>query len=582
MALSKGYFCMSSSAILSTPAIQRFKYSTFEKVGRRSVWWTLAALLLLALPLRVYWMVRQTPVISLEGSEYVRMADSLVHGKGLVGNFEGPETMYTPLFSVLTAGLSMLTRDSELAAHLISLLFGTALIIPVCFVARKMYGPRVAAIAGLFVAFHPVLVKLSASVYNENLYFPLLISGVYFTMESFESAANRNRILAGLCFGLAYLTRPEAFAYPILLTGALWLYAASRGERRPRRYLSAAIPLAMFPLIAAPYISFLYIHTGHFRLEGKWNINFTIANRIRSGMDYDEAAYGLGPKLTVAGPLLDPFRFAAYTPYDRSLGAKLATLWGMAKLNAKQTYNLLFYDRIVSSPLIIGLIALAWFARSWNRHRWKQELVVLAMSGTLVFLVLTASHPEGRYVLGLIPLSALWIAKGIDQIGDWITDSLSLSGFRSFRMRQVLATAGQVACLALILGTVERATQFNWLFYSEQANHNTLKDAGLWLVSHGAAGKRVAGVSTVVTYYSKATIIGLPYASSNQTLGYINSQHVDFIILDGWSANDWPEEKEWLQSGIPDNRAEEVFHAGNAETRVVIYKWNDTTTYSQL
>ena len=64
-------------------------------------------------------MLAKAPVISLEGGEYVRMAENLAHGRGLVGNFPGPETMYAPLLSVLTAGLSFLTRNAELAAHLI-------------------------------------------------------------------------------------------------------------------------------------------------------------------------------------------------------------------------------------------------------------------------------------------------------------------------------------------------------------------------------------------------------------------------------------------------------------------------------
>src|SRR6476659_1006196 len=63
----------------------------------------LVLIVLLALVPRVLWMLTQTPVISLEGSEYVRMAENLAQGKGLVGTFEGPETMYTPLFSLVTA-----------------------------------------------------------------------------------------------------------------------------------------------------------------------------------------------------------------------------------------------------------------------------------------------------------------------------------------------------------------------------------------------------------------------------------------------------------------------------------------------
>ena len=54
---------------------------------------------------------------------------------------------------------------------------------------------------------------------------------------------------------------------------------------------------------------------------------------LRSGMNFTEAAYGLGPDATVAGPQMDPFRFAAYTPYPHSFAEKVKTLWAIAKLN---------------------------------------------------------------------------------------------------------------------------------------------------------------------------------------------------------------------------------------------------------
>ena len=61
---------------------------------------------------RIYWMITRTPVISGEGSEYVRMAENLALGKGLVGNFEGPETMYAPFFPLLTAALHVLIKNA--------------------------------------------------------------------------------------------------------------------------------------------------------------------------------------------------------------------------------------------------------------------------------------------------------------------------------------------------------------------------------------------------------------------------------------------------------------------------------------
>ena len=179
------------------------------------------------------------------------MAENLAHGRGLVGNFPGPETMYAPLLSVLTAGLSVLTRNSELAAHLICLVFGVALIIPVFFIALRMYDIRVAYLSAALVAFHPLLIALSGSIFNENVYITLLLASVYFGMRSLESRRNRDYVLLGLCLSLAYLSRPEAFAY-------LWFFVlAALDQRRSCSHCPYAGPPWDLPSSSGPSFSWL-------------------------------------------------------------------------------------------------------------------------------------------------------------------------------------------------------------------------------------------------------------------------------------------------------------------------------------
>jgi len=551
--------------------------STF-RIARTTAWYSkyklLILLVFLMLPLRLNWMLTKTPVISLEGSEYVRMAENLGGGKGLTGNFEGPETMYTPLYSVLVAGLYRLIGNSELAAHLVSLFFGTALIIPVFFIALRMYGTRVAYLSAGLVAFHPLLIALSGSIYNENVYLPLLLAGVYFGMRALELRKNRDYVLLALFLGLAYLTRPEAFAYPIFFVLTVWASVILARLPVRKAVAGSALIVGTFLVVASPYVSFLYAHTGHLRLEGKWNINYTIANRILSGMNNSEAAYGLGPHSSVAGPLLDPFFFASYTPYPRSLAAKVETLWAMAKRNRKVAFAGLS-DLTTGGPLFWGLALLGLFRKSWNSRRLFHECIIGCMVCSVLILLCTSSHCEFRYTLPLFALSVMWVAKGIDESARWVRGSVRALQWRYVRNAETASVLVAAGLAVALFGVAYSGVRKNWLFTCEQAGYANLKQAGLWLRNVNPGPKRIASLGGVLTYYAHGTKISLPYAESSQTLRYLDLNRVDFVVLDSYYATGLPEVADWIRNGVPDSRAYLVYKTGTDITNTVeIYRWD--------
>ena len=549
------------------------KRASVRRVGANVGYKPLALIVLLGLVPRFYWMATQTPVISLDGSEYVRMAENLASGKGLIGNFPGFETMYTPLLSVLTAGFDLVTRNAELAAHLICVIFGAALIIPVFFIARRMYGLRVAYLAAVLVAVHPLLIALSGSIYNENVYLTLLLVGVYFGMRSLEYRKNRDYVLLGLFLSLAYLTRPEAFAYPIFFVLAIWVSVIIARVSVRRAALGSALILGIFILFASPYIAFLDRHTGHVRLEGKWDINYTIANRIRSGMNYPEASYGLGQDASIAGPLLDPFRFASYTSYSNSLASKMETLLAMAKVNRQQVPGIM-RDGAIGGPILFALMLIGLFRKSWSPRRLFHETILICMVISVLFLMATASDAEFRYVLPFVALSIIWVAKGIDEVGQWTRSLASSLQWQLLPKSRSMGLLAQMMLLLLFLGVALRGTRMNGMFLSEQARYADLKHAGLWLENLRPGPKRIACMGTIPTYYAQGTIIGLPYANSSQALRYFELNKVDFIVLDCHYSLVLPEVAQWMKYGIPDSRARLIYKTGaDASNGIEIYRW---------
>src|SRR5262245_33854550 len=124
----------------------------------RSTWRPLLLILLVSVILRTYWISRETAVIENEGAEYAQIARNLATRKGYVGFWNVPQLWFPPLYPILIAVASPVTRDFDLAARIVSLAAGTCLILPVFFLALRMYGRRVAFISATFVALHPLLI----------------------------------------------------------------------------------------------------------------------------------------------------------------------------------------------------------------------------------------------------------------------------------------------------------------------------------------------------------------------------------------------------------------------------------------
>jgi 4-amino-4-deoxy-L-arabinose transferase-like glycosyltransferase len=209
--------------------------------GHRNPWKPLLLILLLAAVLRICWTVRETALIENEGAEYAQIAKNLVAGRGYVGLRNVPQIWFPPLYPMLIAAFSLATADFDIAARLVSLTVGSCLVIPVFFIALGMYGRRVAYISASLIAFHPLLIALSGSVYSEVVFLTVLMAGVYWAEESLRFKNARSGILCGVCLGLAYLTRPEGIALPVLVSASIIVAALlqkttqSSGNRLPIR-----------------------------------------------------------------------------------------------------------------------------------------------------------------------------------------------------------------------------------------------------------------------------------------------------------------------------------------------------------
>lgn len=529
----------------------------------------LLVILFIGCALRVAWMLAETPVISMEGTEHVRMAESLLRGDGLRGNFDGPELMYTPLLSVLIAGAMLVIPDGETAAHVVVLLFGTALIAAIFAVASHLYGTRTAYLCAGLATFHPLFIKLSGLVFTESVYLTLLVAAIYFGLRSMELVRCRDFIMTGACFGLAYLARPEAFVYPVVLS-VVFCAAALVRKKVSRGVIASAMMLAAFCVVAAPNVWYLYQHTGSPRLEGKWNINFTMAENLRTGANDAEARYGIAENLAIKGPLLDPAEFANFTPYPHTLFDKVRSLLFMANYNKWYVYDNLFSPS-TGSPILLVLVVLGLFCSPWNTWRLARESILLVIAGSIVALALTGPGTYFRFLFPVMPLAILWSGKGLEELRSWA------SRLSAIPLRWV-PTGLQVGAALSLFAFAEFGSLSESTFVAPRAGYSLAeRDAGIWLSNYRAGAKRIAARFTMVTFYARGTLVQLPYADSDLTLRYLKARKPDFVVLESATAKSFPTLLEWLMHGIPDGRARPIYDEMNASgDRIVIYEWADS------
>ena len=532
----------------------------------------LALSLLVGFALRLYWMSTQAPVISFE-AEYVRVAENLRAGFGLMSSYGGPETMYAPLYSLLIAGFSLFARNAEVAAHMVSLVFGTLLILPIFAITFRVYGLRAANLSAILVALHPLLIARSGSIYTEAVYPTLLMAALYWGIRSLELHSAWHYFLCGAFFGFAYLTRPEAFAYPAFFAFALFVMTILTKRNALTTIIAPALVLAGFVLVASPYVFFLHSHTGQWRLEGKWNINYTSGIRFHSGLNDWEALYGIDKNQQEAGPLLDPERFATYTPYSHTWRDTLRYMLLSARLNRQGAYAT-FFSTQLGEPFVLILIAIGLFRHVWSTQLLIHEIVLGTMVLSILILVLTAAHIEFRYADPLVALTMPWVAKGLEELGDW-AHSLAVGLTPSLIPRaSLIGIAVQTAiCIPmLVLSFADVRTQSE--FTIEQASNLSIKQAGLWLRNQKPEAKRVAAMNSIVPYYSSSTLVQFPYGEPSQTLRYFDSRNVDFFVLEGYYSRSLPTIGEWFSHGIRDPRAKLLYDSGGPlDQRVEIYRW---------
>ena len=429
----------------------------------RHVWIGLAAIVSLALGVRLWWALSAGLSVPLvDPDDYTSMARALADGRHpWHWTFDAVrywEFYRAPLYQVFLSLFTAHPDSFPLSAVIVNAFLDASLCLSFYWLGTSLHSRRAGIIAAGLYALWFSRITMIGSIRQEQLFLPLLVTGFACLASACHRPDRTGRwVLAGAVLGLAALTR-SSVAY-FVLAGALLHVSISRD--RPRAWRQAVRWVGTFMLVVAPYVAAVSVEAGRFLLVediGYFNLKRSAGEGGRTLVAY-MADDSRGPTaLEVARYLVavvrdDPAGFVtSRADYVRLLLKPLANIRGIVTRTPGQALAAKwFVHAFIESPFLIAVLLAplgAALARRKDVARLLALWVVLYAASVAVML-----WAGGRWRLPIEP--ACLALASVVAAGGWV---------RPRRFILVLAAAASVAvgvALALSLPDV-LATRANY------------------------------------------------------------------------------------------------------------------------
>jgi len=554
-----------------------------DEAGGRKQFLTITLLVGLALLVRIAIVCISDRVIKWDEPDYLRLGINLWSGKGFT-TMGSPETHYTPFFPVVVGLAYFLVRDLEFASELVHIICGALLVIPIYTLAKRIYGYRVAFFAALMLAVFPALTTsvLYWGTMSEPLFILLIYLGLSLVFRIVNGDGERDKLwfyaLAGVCFSLAYLTRPEGVTWAALaLVFILLVKVLERRFFLERAWLGLLLFSCLFILVALPYMVYLHHHTGRWTVTGKLGITYDIGQAV---IDKDPAEYDrVTASLDSEGKEIIWFSKERYERRESLLRIILndpeAFLHRIA-FNVKTLKGKLFartaFSLYLLIPVFIGL-----FVLPWSRRRLKCEAFLFVCAApTLVFLPF---HVELRFFSPIFPVLLIWTANGLVWLGDWLAATLLnlLSGSHEGQPAEPRREPRWVRLVriapALLVVLYLMAMQPLALRDGRRVTNTASRVVGLWLRDHTDPGAVIMARDLSIAVYAERPWVPSPHAEYELYISYARSHHVDYLIVDEWELTVLrPQLNMLLNTAQPPKEVELVYTHEGVRGKTLVYR----------
>lgn len=190
-----------------------------------------------------------------DAHSYVNLGKSLAAGEGFAKNGI-PSATRTPVYPLLLSSIYSLGLPPIWSILILHNLLASATVILLFLVGKLFFSPRVGIIASVLYMIEPYILMSSNLATTETLFNFLLVAGVYgIGLYSLRSRQYRYLVAAGLCVGLAILTRPVALYLPVFIVFFLLVSAYLRREGLRQTIIALALFAGITIAVVTPWLA---------------------------------------------------------------------------------------------------------------------------------------------------------------------------------------------------------------------------------------------------------------------------------------------------------------------------------------
>ena len=546
----------------------------------------LLAIVMASVVLRVA-LLRTDRIVRWDEPDYLILGKHLFTGQGYTVSGR-PELHYAPLFPIVTGVLYPLTHDMKLNSDIAYVVFGTLTLLPFYWLARRLFGLRIGWMATAFLCLFPALTAgvLFWGTLLEPLYLCLLFTGLCAVWLAWEQGSLRAYLAAGVLFGLAYLTKPEAvvdFGWMLCLLVLANLARhtlLAREPKGPREARSAGGPAAgtyrtlaglltaalAFMLVISPYILFIYRHTGRIMISGKLGVTYVAG---QGAVEHDPGLYDRAlSRLDEAGEEIiwfspDRFKYKVWDYIKADPPAFLRRIWQ----NANILEGVLF-TRQVFPFYLLALVGLGWFGTAWNRQRAiKEGFLFVAALPVLIFLPF---HIELRYFAPALPILLLWVTKGIAALADWWQAT-----WANLRLRGSTARVDSALSIALFILLALYFLILQPLVVRDglAGMNPSHRQAGLWLKANTSPDAMIMSRDTEVPFYAERRWAATPNEEYPTFIAYIRKRGAQYVVVDEREVKVIrPQLALLLDADSPPSELKHIYTADDPQGSTIVYE----------
>lgn len=398
-----------------------------------------------------------------EGRRYLDQSDRLIRGEGYTGY------LYTmPLYPLILAALQRLFDHSSFPLLLTHTVFGVSIVFFTYKIARLLFLPVIALLAGFLISVHPYLTKLTMQVIDTGPQVAVATCGVWLFMRAWlgSGISKKTYGFAGFVFGLGTLIRPTIAAYVLSLGVGLLVWFILK--RQVRQAVSAAFVFwLLWCITMSPWWVYNFSRWQRFvPLTNSGSLQFMKGHtpyysRVHPVYDTDHISYLPGPFASEdesdGGYLINKRQMQVALVYikEQPVSALLTDVHKLVWLYTWHKVPRSFIDsrprwdpelnqviddgaaRIAPQDVIyslywIPILVLFLTGLVMSRRHWR-KLVPLYLIVLTNALTVVMTFADTRYRLEADPYIAMWAAFGLVSLSAKIGHRCSIGWFGSKR-----------------------------------------------------------------------------------------------------------------------------------------------------